>query len=106
MKGLRDLYKIIIHIPPPPGNDITLAKPHSQPIQDYLLKLEFFAKVDRANGKRLLRVDEENERHAKLPCADADQGFSPGRGVRPECFRQIYSEKEHDYEIFGELLRG
>ena len=27
-------------------------------------KLEFFAKVDRASGKPLLRIDEENERHA------------------------------------------
>ena len=65
MGKLRDLYNKLLRIPPPPQPQTVALwpDPTADPTKS-IPTLEFFAKVDRANGKPLPRIDEDNERHA------------------------------------------
>jgi serine/threonine protein kinase len=68
MDLLRDLYKNLQAPSHPPLQTIPLWPTPTvdppEPVSKSIPELEYFAKVNRVNGKPLLRIDEENERHA------------------------------------------
>ena len=68
MKQLRELYRNLQDAPrsPPPLTVAMWPRPTGNPPEstEQLPKLEFYAKVERASGKPLPCIDEENENHA------------------------------------------
>ncbi|KAF9643229.1 hypothetical protein BDM02DRAFT_3104685 [Thelephora ganbajun] len=68
MERLRDLYKNLVGVPrpSPPQAKALWPNPTADPPEftEILPKLEFFCKVNRADGAELSVIDEDNERHA------------------------------------------
>ena len=68
MRWLRGLYQDLRGVPhkPPPQTVALWPRPTGDPPEstEQLPNLEFFAKVDRADGTPLPRIDERNENHA------------------------------------------
>ena len=68
MRWLRELYQDLRGVPrqPPPQTVALWPRPTGNPLEstERLPELEFFAKVDRADGTPLPHINERNENHA------------------------------------------
>ncbi|KAF9779327.1 hypothetical protein BJ322DRAFT_1024686 [Thelephora terrestris] len=99
LDGLYVKLQFASHSPPPPQTVALWPRPTVHPSETQSIpNLEFFAKVDRATGRPLLEIDEDNEHHAMYLARMQVKTSTQAKGSTHEVFVKFspnYNEAAH-----------